>query len=170
MVARKLIVIGEQGVGKTSLVRRLVEREFHEDYLSTLGVDIYTYKVPAAKVGAPSDLQLMIWDIEGQLGTKVFRHPYFQGAAGICVVGDLLRPSTLLRMQDLALICDVEAAGRPCILLANKTDQLPAGQPPEFPAEIDRKRWPLFLTSAKADENVVQAFEHVAKAIVRRGI
>lgn len=171
VISRKLILIGRRGSGKTSLVRRFVLREFKADYHSTLGVDIYTHTLPADQVASrQGDLRLMIWDTQGEIDKRIFAHPYFQGSAAVCIVGDVTSPDAMASMNELALISEVEAAGRPCLLLANKVDLLAAGQEPEWPAGFDRKRWPVFLTSAKEDIQVTEAFLHVAKAIIRRGL
>ena len=47
MTARKVMLLGEIGVGKSSLVKRLVFDRFETDYKPTLGVDVYRYEVPA---------------------------------------------------------------------------------------------------------------------------
>ena len=169
MIARKMILIGQRNAGKTSLARRLVLRTFESDYLSTLGVDIYTYTVAGARVGSTDDVRLTLWDTQGEIEKRIFSHPYFQGAAAIGVVGDVTSASSLDRMVELASICDVEAAGHPCVLLCNKIDLLEGAAVP-YPPKLDRKRWATFETSAKDDVNVTQAFEHAARAIVRRGL
>lgn len=169
MIARKMILIGQRNAGKTSLARRLVLRTFEADYLSTLGVDIYTYTVEASRIAAAQDLRLTIWDTQGEIDKRIFAHPYFQGAAAVGIVGDVTSATSLEKMVELASICDVEAAGRPCVLLCNKIDLLADGAVP-YPARLDRKRWATFETSAKDDVNVTQAFEHAARAIVRRGL
>ena len=172
MITRKVIMIGMREAGKTSLVRRLVHRTFRGDYHSTLGVEIHPYTVKAERLGEPvkEDLNLMLWDTQGEIDKRIFRHPYFLGSAGVCVVGDATDRASLEQMVELALICDVEAAGRPCVLLCNKVDLLESDQELALPASFDRKRWPVFKTSAKDDINVIEAYEHVARAIVRRGL
>ena len=169
MIARKMILIGQRNAGKTSLARRLVLRTFESDYLSTLGVDIYTYTVAASRIGAAEDVRLTLWDTQGEIDKRIFAHPYFQGAAAIGVVGDVTSPGSLDRMIELASICDVQAAGRPCVLMCNKIDLL-EGAAVAYPARLDRKRWATFETSAKDDLNVTRAFEHAAHVIARRGL
>ena len=135
-----------------------------------VGVDIYAHTVPAkCPAGATATFRLMIWDTQGEIDKRIFTHPYFQGSAAVCIVGDVTSPDALASMNELALISEVEAAGRPCILLSNKVDLLEPGTEPEWPMGFDRKRWPLFLTSAKDDIQVTEAFLHAAKAIIRRG-
>jgi small GTP-binding protein len=172
MITRKMIMIGMRDAGKTSLVRRVVLRTFDTDYLSTMGVDIYTHTVPAARLGegAAQDVRLTVWDTQGQIDKRIFKHPYFQGSSAIGIVGDAADRPSLERMVELALICDVEAAGRPCLLLCNKIDLLQTGQEPDWPANFDPKRWPLFKTSAREDVNVTEAFEYAARAVLRRGL
>jgi small GTP-binding protein len=169
MISRKMILIGQRNAGKTSLARRLVLRTFESDYLSTLGVDIYTYTVPAARIGAPEDVRLTLWDTQGEIDKRIFGHPYFLGSAAVGIVSDVTSATSVAHMVELALIADVEAPGRPCILMCNKTDLL-EGSSPDYPANLDPKRWAMFETSAKDDINVTQAFEHAARAIVRRGL
>ena len=172
MISRKMILIGQRNAGKTSLVRRLVLRTFEADYHSTLGVDIYTHTVSAEKIGqgAASDLRLTLWDTQGEIDKRIFGHPYFQGSAAVGIVCDVTNQASLERMVELASICDVEAPGRPCVLLCNKVDLIEPGKELEMPAKFDPKRWAMFKTSAKDDLNVTEAFEHCARAIVRRGL
>ena len=73
-------------------------------------------------------------------------------------------------MFELARDCDDMAGGLPCVLLCNKVDLLDQGHRPDWPSAFDPKRWPLFLTSAKDDVNVTEAFEYTANAIARRGL
>ncbi len=53
MSARKVMLLGEIGVGKSSLARRLVFDKFEFDYKPTIGVDIYRYDVPAGRRAPP---------------------------------------------------------------------------------------------------------------------
>ena len=76
----------------------------------------------------------------------------------------------LATMLELARDCDDKAGGVPCVLLCNKVDLLAQGQQPDWPVVFDPGRWPHFLTSAKDDTNVTEAFEHTANAIARRGL
>ena len=58
----KLLIVGDSGVGKTSLLMRYCEDEFHTDYLSTIGVD---FKIKKLQVGSHL-LTMNIWDTAGQ--------------------------------------------------------------------------------------------------------
>ena len=65
--AKKIVILGQFGAGKTSLTRRFVDQAFSEDYLVTLGVQIKK-KTLTLKNG--DELSLIIWDIEGTRSEK----------------------------------------------------------------------------------------------------
>lgn len=73
-------MIGPFAVGKTSLVRRFVDSIFSDNYLTTIGVKISKKIVPLAD----TQVQLMIWDIEGVDVFTELKTSYLRGASGFC--------------------------------------------------------------------------------------
>ncbi|NJK35739.1 MAG: GTP-binding protein [Oscillatoriales cyanobacterium SM2_2_1] len=121
---QKLCLVGDFGVGKTSLIRRFVDRSFSDQYLSTLGVKISRKTL----VLAPVTLNLVIWDIEGSTRFKEVAPSYLQGASGAVLVGDLSRIETLHNLRDhVALYQRVNPKGIMAIAL-NKADLMPYEQ------------------------------------------
>ena len=175
MASRKVIVIGDPGVGKTSLVRRLVHREFRAGYISTFGVDIYTYvvEIPAPARSAydgATELRLMIWDTQGDLGVNVFKHPHGQGASAALIVADVTSPATHQTLLTLATGFDERYPGRPFTLVFNKRDLLDGAQEFQLPPGCDPARHSIIVTSAKTGERVAQTFEETAVSLIRRGL
>ena len=168
MIARKVLILGEIGVGKTSLVRRLVLDEMTADYIPTMGVDLYRYTLSAAPPQRPQQIDLVIWDIDGNYGQSIFRHVYSKGASGALIVGDLSRRPTLDLMVGLAHGFQDAMPGRHFTFVLNKTDLVPAAETVELPDDLSTARQSVLWTSAKSGENVRQAFETTADAIVRR--
>ncbi|MCB1520871.1 MAG: GTP-binding protein [Hyphomicrobiaceae bacterium] len=166
MTARKIMLLGEIGVGKSSLVRRLVHDKFETEYLPTLGVDIYRYDVPPNPAHPP--MSLIIWDTDGNFGEAIFRHAYMKQATAAVIVADVTRRPTLEAMTTLARGFREAFPGRYHALVVNKIDLL-AGDDPALPPEITDDRDDLFLTSAKTGDNVRTAFNEAAAAIARRG-
>ncbi|MEO1762587.1 MAG: GTP-binding protein, partial [Cyanobacteria bacterium J06629_18] len=78
-ISKKICLIGDFGVGKTSLIRRFVDRQFSDKYLSTVGVKISrkSVEVTDSKQGKNLNLQLLIWDIEGSTKFKGISASYF---------------------------------------------------------------------------------------------
>lgn len=166
MTARKVMLLGEIGVGKSSLVRRLTMRAFHADYKPTLGVNIYTYDVPEETVSPP--LTLIIWDTDGNMGDNIFRHVYMREAAAALIIGDVTRPQTLDLMSHLGHGFREALPGRDHLYVVNKSDLVSTSQRIVLPPDLEERTSDLVVTSAKSGENVETAFHRLAKAISRR--
>jgi small GTP-binding protein len=174
MASRKVIVLGDPEVGKTSLVRRLVHGRFEKDYLKTLGVDISTYivAIPAelrSRNDGASELRLMIWDTDGDLGMRIFRESFFKGSSAALIVADLTRSETQASMQSLAQGFDDACPGRPSTLVLNKLD-LVSDQTIVTQSRSALEGHRVVATSALNGENVRRAFEDTARLLLTRGL
>lgn len=168
MTARKVMLLGEIGVGKSSLVRRLVFDRFEANYKPTLGVDVYRYDVPAA--GGQEPMTLIIWDTDGNFGEAMFRHVYMKEAAGAFIVGDITRRQTLDTMVALSKGFRENFPGRYEALIVNKIDLASGHEATTLPEGLAADRPGVFHTSAMTGENVVRAFHQAAATIRRRGL
>lgn len=164
------MLLGDIGVGKTSLARRLVLDRFDADYKATIGVDIYSYRMALADGSAEPRIELIIWDIDGEFGENVFRHVHIRGASAALVIGDALRPSTWESMIRLADRFQDELPGRPIAFVLNKMDLVEAPDELELPEALASPGVPCFRTSAKSGLNVTSAFRELAEAILERGL
>ena len=148
-------MLGDFGVGKTSLIRRFVERSFTDEYLSTVGVKISRKSLQVASI--PEGIDLLIWDIEGQTKFKAVAPSYLQGAAAVIIVGDVTRPETIQHFQEhIKLFYEVSPDGQ-VILALNKTDLIEAavGQKLEnFLKSAIADVLGVYQTSAKTAHNV----------------
>ena len=170
MISRKILLLGEIGVGKTSLIRRLVHGRFETEYKSTFGVELY--RVPITRAGPNGDtaIELIVWDTDGNFGQSIFRHVYIKGASAALIIGDLKRRSTLETMVGLADGFQDALPGRHFSFIANKSDLLDDGEAPELPAKLVDGRQPILLTSAKTGDNVEVSFIQAATSILRRDL
>ncbi|KAG2208156.1 hypothetical protein INT47_010518 [Mucor saturninus] len=122
----KILVVGDLGTGKTSVLQRFVYNTFSTHYKSTIGVD-FALKV----VQQDSDVvvHLQLWDIAGQERFGSMTRVYYKDAIGAFLVYDVTRPKTLDHVvkwkQDLDAKVQVPGGygDIPAILLANKIDQ-----------------------------------------------
>ncbi|WEU40376.1 MAG: GTP-binding protein [Candidatus Odinarchaeum yellowstonii] len=71
----KIILLGDPGVGKTSLIRRFVQNSFEAEYKATIGVDIMAKTVQLSNV----TVKLSLWDIAGQDKFRSFRNVFYRG-------------------------------------------------------------------------------------------
>jgi Ras-related protein Rab-1A len=81
----KVIIVGETGVGKSSLLLRACEDVFHSSYLSTIGVD---FKIKTIEVEGKI-IKIQIWDTAGQERFRTITHSYYRGVECAIMVIDL---------------------------------------------------------------------------------
>lgn len=167
--ARKVMLLGDIGVGKTSLARRLVFDRFEADYKATIGVDIYTHEVVARVHGADQPLTLVIWDVDGDFGASIFKHAYIRGASAALIIADRTRASTIASMLDLAREFEDMLPGRPYRLVVNKSDLMTADDA-ALSAARKVAASPLIETSAKSGAHCAEAFVAVATELLARSL
>lgn len=162
---RKICILGDFSVGKTSLVRRYVEGRFDDKYLSTIGVKISRRLVEVAE---GQKVSLVIWDVAGSEEFNGKQTSYLQGSAAALLVCDRTRKTTLFSLRKYVVRMREVAPKAKFILLANKSDlsdQLELMQD-EIASWADEFQMPYFLTSAKTGEFVEEAFTQLAKNIL----
>ncbi len=173
-VAFKVVLVGEQAVGKTSLIRRYVQGVFSEHYKSTLGTVVNKKQVVLPGPGGESvRATMMIWDIEGnQNFLGLVKQAYFKHCRGVLAVCDATRPETLLALQSW--LENVHHAEREVatVILANKMD-LPASNRLSrslLGTLATKYAGRTILASAKTGLGVEEAFHAMATAIVGRAL
>ena len=96
----KVCLLGEGGVGKTCLVKRLCFNTFDMDTKLTIGADFYTYDIPIKIEDNTDDfIRLSIWDFGGQESFKRLFPYYIKGANGLFLCFDLENFDTLPRLD-----------------------------------------------------------------------
>lgn len=158
----KIIVIGDPGVGKTSLIRRFADNKFEQNYLPSIGADFTLKIVEFEKVQAI----LTIWDLGGQSEFDNIRNFYYYGANAGIMVFDVTRPETYDHLINHWTPQFRAGVGEPvpCVIFANKVDltkdrKITNAKCQELSEHLG---YPLFQTSAKSGENVPAAFEQIA--------
>ena len=117
--ARKICLLGDFGVGKTSLVARFMRNTFADKYLTTVGVKVDSKEVDRGELGA---VKLVVWDIAGRSVLDALNMSYLRGASGLLLVADGTREASLrtaidLLLQSRSLLPDAEA-----VLMVNTLD------------------------------------------------
>ena len=165
---RKICIIGDFGVGKTSTVARFVHSVFSEKYLTTVGVKIDTKTVRAGE--SESELKLVIWDIAGADRFSAVEFSYLRGAAGYLLVADGTRGNTLDVARRLCSEAEQRFGALPYVLLINKSDLTEQWEVPGSAIEELRSAGTtVFLTSAKTGDNVETAIQTLANKLLGEG-
>jgi small GTP-binding protein len=168
-VKRKICMIGDWGVGKTSLIRKFVLDQFDDKYIATFGTKVTKKRIKFKKGDDQIiDMNLMIWDIMGQKEFKKIQLNAYRGTHAALVVCDITRKDTLNNLtkwrEDI-----VKISGEiPVIIMANKVDLKGEAEfsPNELSTVADEFQVPYFLTSAKTGLNVEAAFTELGKQLI----
>lgn len=161
----KLALVGDEGVGKTGLLTRLVYNTFGEGRVPTIGVDFGACEVELDGTA----WKLLIWDLAGQERFRKLTTSYCRHIAGVLVVYDITDKESFNNVRYWMKFAENAAAwdmgfmivGNKCDLSAQRAVSYEEGQ-----ALADYFGVPFLEMSAKSAHNtlqVVEAFAHVAK-------
>ncbi len=163
----KICLLGEAGVGKTSLVYRFIENKFRDNYKSTLGVNLLKKDVDIADFGGVS---AQIWDLGGQESFRSLRNLYLEGANGGLVIFDLTERNTFDKLNEWIESFKNARGEQPLFLIGNKSDLEGKIKVTETEASqfANSNNMELIITSAKTGQNVEAAFIELTKLILAK--
>jgi small GTP-binding protein len=189
----KTIVVGESGVGKTSLIFQYVEGTFSTHFRHTIGRDFFAKSVPVESDGGSiAEVVLHLWDSAGQGQYRCLTTGYFRGCEAAVIVFDLTDATSYVRIHDwfknVLELCnlgveDMSGEGRlPVFIVGNKTDltddyhyhqqQWKNKRRVVIAREAEElcaaNGWEYAECSAKSGEGVAQVFERVTAKVFAR--
>lgn len=166
--SKKVCLLGDFAVGKTSLVRRFVYNLFSDKYLSTIGVNVSRKMVAVQRADEVVELTMMLWDLAANAEFDQMQASYLRGAAGAIVVCDLTRPETLAHLKTQAQNLRDTSAKAQIILAANKADLSTEHQvtSAEVEAVATALDIPFYFTSAKTGAHVEEIFRHLGRLLL----
>eukprot|EP01012_Entosiphon_sulcatum_P033567 TRINITY_DN424_c0_g1_i1.p2 TRINITY_DN424_c0_g1~~TRINITY_DN424_c0_g1_i1.p2 ORF type:complete len:220 (-),score=60.98 TRINITY_DN424_c0_g1_i1:275-934(-) len=160
----KIIVIGNSGVGKTSLVHRFVDDNFSSEFQSTIGVD---FKIHMMTVDGQV-VKLQLWDTAGQERFQGITKSFYRGANGILVCFDVSSRASFEAVDELwmRLVRENALPNTPSILAGCKCDLDTVRQVSQDEAMQYAKQHGMgyIQTSAKESVNVDKAFEFIVRS------
>lgn len=170
VTTKKICLLGDFNVGKTSLIRRFVEDKFSDQYLSTVGVKISRKSVDIKTELDLHQINLMVWDLEGNTKFKPITPSYLKGASGSIIVADLTRVSTLNSInQHINLFLQTNPQGTIAIAF-NKVDLIPQEKLDKllenYSSYDNSQILSSYSTSAKTGNNVAEIFKELSQSII----
>ena len=163
----KVCMMGEPGVGKTSLIRRYVYGAFSEEYLKTIGTNVYKKEIERGD----EKFVLMLWDIMGEESFRqLLKTSYFFGSDALIAIADVSRKDTVDALYSWVEAAeDVIGKKVPIIVIGNKAD-LKWEVSEEYLKKVaeDVGAIACIFTSAKTGENVNEAFEEIINAKINQ--
>jgi len=168
-ILKKVVLLGDGGVGKTSLIARYVVNKFDDKYIATIGTKVSRKDIQIVKPDMIINLRMMIWDILGQKEYSKIRTASLSGAQGLVLVGDLSRPETVKSLTDFWLPEVKGVVGSiPTVIVGNKLDLVPEDSMAVTQIESAGQRLgcPTMLCSAKTGDNVEAMFATLGEMLV----
>lgn len=158
----KVLVLGNEMVGKTRLLQRFCDNEYAPaNYIPTVGVDFYIRSVMVDK----EEYRLQIWDTAGQRRFRTVISAYLSGVTGILLMFDVTNYESFRSLNGW--LQEIRSYARPhcqLFLIGNKIDathylrQVSSEEAGQWAAE---RGMTYFEISAKTGKNVHQLFDHV---------
>ncbi|XP_045104846.1 ras-related protein Rab-21-like isoform X1 [Portunus trituberculatus] len=166
-VAVKIVILGSQGVGKTSLVTRYETKSFQKNTSSTIGASF-------SNVDAIIDdvkVKMQVWDTAGQERFRSMAPMYYRGANAALLVFDLTKYDTFTDVKAWAHELTHRVEGElMLVVVGNKVDLaeqrvVQAATARNYAASIGA---PFFETSALDNTGVQEMFQEVAARMVQQ--
>lgn len=167
----KICLVGDGGVGKTSIVDRYLGNNFPIRYKLTIGAEI---KVHTQNIDE-KDVKFQIWDLAGQSRFKFVRSSFYRGSHAVIMVFDLTRLETLFNLfawkSEILTNIGYEV---PLIILGNKKDLQEQIEKEIVKGAINKLRYefvldevPYFTTSAYSGHNIIESFTSLGRILNR---
>jgi len=173
-IKTKVCLVGEAAVGKTSLIRRFVQDEFDDRYITTLGAKVSKREMAfEAQDRTKIHMDMTVWDIMGEKGFRdLLKEAIFHGAKGVVAVCDLTRYSTLKELDDWVQSVFNVVGEIPVVYAVNKIDlkdevMILYGDK-EIQQAVRAFEAPYFYASAKTGENVEILFRRLGTMVLQR--
>ncbi|KAK7475735.1 hypothetical protein BaRGS_00033007 [Batillaria attramentaria] len=165
-IEAKVVVLGSQGVGKTSVVIRYVGGMFSKAVSPTIGASFFTYKMTLDGYR----VKLQVWDTAGQERFRSMAPMYYRKANAAMLVYDITSLESFYDIKDWVkeLKKNVDTPIVMC-LLGNKADldsgrKVPTEEAAEYAASIEAL---FFETSALKNTGIEDAFLQVSKQLIK---
>ncbi len=171
-MVKKICLLGDAAVGKTSLIKKYVHDIFDDAYVATIGTKVTRKEMLIRKPDHDLEyhLKLTIWDILGSHTFTSVKATAYKGATGALLVCDVTRPETLLHTKNWVKTLTKEQGKLPMVLLVNKSDlegkrSVSESEINNIAEKLDMDYW---YTSAKTGQNVSLAFRNLGEMLIEQ--
>ena len=165
----KIILIGNSGVGKSSILQRYIQKVFDDNYSCTIGVDFF---MKSLNIGEKS-IKLQLWDTAGTEKFRSITTGYYRGANAAFVVFDLTSKKSFNALNEW--IQNYYKYSNPdseksVVLIGNKSDLIEEREITEEEINnfVKDNNIKYFETSAKDGKNVDECFYYISEQLMKQ--
>jgi small GTP-binding protein len=152
----RLILVGDSGVGKSSIMFSYCEENFSDNFISTIGVD---FRVKNAEIDNRT-IKLYIWDTAGQERFRCISKSYFRNANVILLTFDLTNIYSFYNLEKWMDDIEVYSEYNPTVLLVgNKCENYRAIPKSKIEDFVNKYSLEYFEVSAKNNINIEELFQ-----------
>lgn len=165
-VAFKFLILGDGGVGKTTLLHRYIKGKFLDTSTMTIGVEFLTKQTKLDS----TNCQLILWDISGQKRFRFMVDRYIRGAAGALLLFDITSMTSFVNIGKWVQLVKKQYKDLPIVLIAAKCDLDEFSMVADIYAKKTQERFGMvdyIKTSSKNGLNVDKAFESLANYVIK---
>jgi len=171
-IKRKVLLLGDGAVGKTSLIKMFVTDKFDDKYITTIGTKVTKKDLRFNIDQKEVVLTLLIWDVLGQKGYTSVQASSYRGGEGVMLVCDLTRKDTLASLKEYWIPELEKVVGNiPKVFVGNKCDLVGEAEitPEELEAMAEEFNSKYYMSSAKTGENVESIFNLLGELVLEAG-
>eukprot|EP00826_Nyctotherus_ovalis_P043177 TRINITY_DN4519_c0_g1_i4.p1 TRINITY_DN4519_c0_g1~~TRINITY_DN4519_c0_g1_i4.p1 ORF type:complete len:214 (-),score=51.24 TRINITY_DN4519_c0_g1_i4:127-768(-) len=171
MTQIKVVIVGDSGVGKTSLLQRFVFNNFREDIQPTVSSMLLTKAIRVFNKNC--EVNFVLWDTAGQERYRSLSRMYYQDAAAVIIVYDITKRNTFESAKNWLEEIKTGAVKDPVIaLVGNKADLVMEEEvePDEAQEFAEQKGMKFSLASAKIGEGIIDSFEEIACELLEKNV
>ena len=166
----RVLTLGYTDVGKTSILLRFTNNQFHDKYVSTIGID---FKSKPLKINDNTTVKVLVWDTAGEEKYKGIVKSFYNKANGILLTFDLTNKESFDRIDFWVqeLKNNVGLNDLYIVLVGNKKDKIEDRKVSYEEAEkysLDNDFGGYFEVSAKTNEGINDLFINVAKGVLNK--
>ena len=166
LVEYKIILVGDSGVGKTSILKKFINNEFNEDIKCTINIDFFSKSI---KIDKNLYTNLKIYDTAGQEKYRALIKTYYQGTDGIILVFDLTNENSFNKLKSWINEVSDNTEKSQIILVGNKADLIERKIDEQTAENFAKQRDMKYIeTSAKEGTNILLLFEELALDINKK--
>jgi len=165
----KILMVGDSGVGKSSLLLRFTDDTFSENFISTIGVD---FKIRTVNIDNKI-VKMQIWDTAGQERFRTITSSYYRGAHGVILVYDVTDQVSFNNARQWLTEIERYACGNVVKLLVGNKSDLTTKRVVDFVTGkefADQYNLPFLEASAKDGNNVGTAFNMLVRDIFNKTV
>ena len=165
----KILITGDGGVGKTTLLHRYLDNAFIDTTTMTVGVEFHVQEIKIRD----TICSLLLWDIGGQQRFRFMVDKYIDGAKGALLLFDTTSMTSFVSVSKWEQVLRKKDKHLPILLVGTKADLDEFSMVGDYYAKLTQKRFNMvdyIKTSAKLGFNIEKVFKTLAERIINRGL